>query len=152
MSSTIYCSAEESEDLIMSQKASATMCCFTDESKDLIMSQRMNATICRFADESVNLIISQKMSAIMYHSADENDVNEAINCSVVKQNNSNTAINAIFEVIKTHKFFNLKFFNNTLIFNDITILSLTDYTNYFFKNLIQLICKQQKMNNLIITV
>jgi hypothetical protein len=85
-------------------------------------------------------------------SADENDVNEAMSCSIVKQNDSNTAINTILEVIKFHKFFNLKFFNSISIFNDITTSSFTDYISYSFKNLTQLICKQQKMNNFIITV
>jgi hypothetical protein len=88
----------------------------------------------------------------MCHSADESNVNEAVSCSVVKQNDSDTAIDAILKVMRIHKFSNLKFFNSTSIFNNIMTLSLADYASYSFKNLTRLICKQQKMNNLVITV
>jgi hypothetical protein len=111
------------------------MCHSAEKSEDLIMNQRMNATMCHSADENEDLIISQRMNSTMCHSADESDVNEAMSCLIVKQNDSNTTINVILKVMKIHKFFNLKFFNSTSIFNNIMISSLADYASYFFKNL-----------------
>ncbi len=152
VSLTMCYSVKENECLIMNQRASSTMYYSVEENEDLIIHQRVNLTVYCSADESEDLIMSQKVSSTMHHSADENDVNKAMSCSVVKQNNSDTAINAILKVMRIHKFFNLKFLDSTVIFNNITTSNLTDYTSYSFKNLTWLICKQQKMNNLVITV
>ena len=135
MSLTMHHSVEENEDLIMNQRASSIMYYSVEENEDLIMNQRVNLTMYCSADESEDLIMSQKVSSTMHHSADENDVNKAMSCSVVKQNNSDTAINAILKVMRIHKFFNLKFLDSTVIFNNITTSNLTDYTSYSFKNL-----------------
>jgi hypothetical protein len=111
------------------------MCCSVEESEDLIMSQKMSVIMCCSVNENEDLIMSQRISMIMCCSADESDVNETVSCSVVKQNDSNTAIDAILKVIRIHKSSNLKFFNSTSIFNNIITSSLADYTSYFFKNL-----------------
>jgi len=135
VSLTMCYSVKENECLIMNQRASSTMYYSVKENEDLIMNQRVNLTVYCSADESEDLIMSQKVSSTMHHSADENDVNKAMSCSVVKQNNSDTAINAILKVMRIHKFFNLKFLDSTVIFNNITTSNLTDYTSYSFKNL-----------------
>ena len=41
---------------------------------------------------------------------------------------------------------------NSLIWNNVLTSSFVNFASYFFENLTQLICKQQKMNYLIITV
>jgi hypothetical protein len=133
---------------------SLTICHFAEESEDLIMNQRMSSIMCHSVEENEDLIMNQRVSSTMYCSAEENEdlimiqkMNTAVSCSVKEQNDSDEAINVIFEITRIHKFSDL-----ILIFNDIMTLNLADYASYFFKNLIQLICKQQKMNNLIITV
>jgi len=96
---------------------SSIMYCSAEKNEDLIISQRENSTMYHFTKESKDLIMKQKM-------------NTAVNCFIKEQNNLNEVINVIFKIMKIHKFS-----DSILIFNNIMISNLVDYTNYSFKNL-----------------
>ncbi len=126
-------SVEKSECLIMSQSRVLIMCCSAEKSECLIMSQSKDSTIHHFAEEKKALLTREKVNASEIH-------------FVAIQNDSDDADDAVLKSTKIHKCFNL------LIQNDVLISSFVNFANYSFKNLTQLICKQQKMNHLIITV
>ncbi len=75
---------------------------------------------------------------------------EKVNASeshfITIQNDLNETDDAVLKFMKIHKWFNLS------IWNDVLIWSFVDFASYSFKSLTQLICKQQKMNHLVITV
>ncbi len=118
------------------------------------MSQSENSTMCCFAEKSECLIISQNRDLTMHCSAEEikkalftrEKVNASKNHFVAIQNNSDEINDAVLKFMKIHKCF------NSSIYSDVLISSFVDFASYFFENLTQLICKQQKTNHLIITV
>jgi len=73
-------------------------------------------------------------------------VNASENHFVAIQNDSDETDDAVSKFMKIHKRF------NSSIQNDVLISSFIDFASYSFESLIQLICKQQKMNHLVITV
>jgi len=109
------------------------MCCSAEKSECLIMSQSRDSTMHHFAEEKKALLTREKVNASESH-------------FVAIQNDLDEAENAVSKSTKIHKCF------NSLIQNDVLISSFVNFANYSFKNLTQLICKQQKMNHLIITV
>jgi len=106
------------------------------------------------AEKSECLIMSQSENLTMHHSAEEMKkalfMREKVNASeshfIAIQNNSDETDDTVLKSTKIYKCF------NSLIQNDVLILSFVDLASYFFKNLTQLICKQQKMNYLVIIV
>ena len=153
-SSTMCHFADKNECLIMSQSRISTMHHSVEKSKCLIMSQNRISIICCSAEKSECLIMSQNRDSTMHCSAKEmkkalfirEKVNTSENYFVATQNDSNETDDAVLKFMKIHKCF------NSLIQNDVLISSFVNFANYFFKNLTQLICKQQKTNHLIITV
>jgi len=90
----------------------------------------------------------------MHHSAEEmkkalftrKKVNASESHFVAIQNNSDEADDAVLKFMKIHKCF------NSLIQNNVLILNFVNFASYSFESLTRLICKQQKMNHLVITV
>ncbi len=90
----------------------------------------------------------------MHHSAEEmkkalftrKKVNASESHFVAIQNDSDEADDAVLKFMKIHKCF------NSLIQNNVLILNFVNFASYFFESLTRLICKQQKMNHLVITV
>ena len=172
--STMRCSVKKNECLIMNQSRDSTMRCSVEKSKCLIMNQSRNSTMRRsvkkseclimsqsrvsimhhFVEKSECLIMSQNRNLTMHHSAEEmkkalfirEKVNASENHFVAIQNDSDEINDAVSKFIKIHKHF------NSLIQNNVLILSFVNFASYFFESLTQLICKQQKTNHLIITV
>ncbi len=152
--STMHRSVEKSECLIMNQSRDSTMHHSVEKNECLIMSQSRVSIMHHSAEKSECLIMNQNKDSTMHHSAEEmkkalfikEKVNASENYFVTIQNDSNETDDAILKFIKIHKFF------NSSIWNDVLISSFVNFASYFFKNLTQLICKQQKMNHLIITV
>jgi hypothetical protein len=110
------CSAKENECLIMNQSESLTMCQLADESECLIMSQSRVSTMCHSAEEKKALIMKKKVIALK-------------SCFVAIQNDSDETDDAVSKFMKIYKCF------NSLIQNDVLILSFVDFASYFFKNL-----------------
>ena len=109
--------------------------------------------ICHSAEKSKCLIMNQSRDSTMYHSAEEKKalitrkkVNALKNHFVAIQNDSDKINDAVLKFIKVHKHF------NSSILNDVLISSFVNFASYSFKNLTQLICKQQKTNHFIIIV
>ncbi len=106
------------------------------------------------AEKSKCLIMNQNRNSTMHHSAEEmkkalfmkEKVNASKSCFVAIQNDLNETDNAVLKSTKIHKRFNSSIWNNVLI------SSFVNFASYFFKSLTQLICKQQKINHLVITV
>jgi len=152
--STMHHSVKKNECLIMNQSKDSTMHYSVKKSKCLIMSQNRISIMCRSAEKSECLIMSQNRDSTMHCSAKEmkkalftrEKVNTSENHFVATQNDSNETDDAVLKFMKIYKCF------NSLIQNDVLISSFVNFANYFFKNLTQLICKQQKTNHLIITV
>jgi len=97
--------------------------------------------------------MNQSRDSTMYHSAEEKKalitrkkVNTLKNHFVAIQNDSDEINDAVLKFMKVHKHF------NSSILNDVLISSFVDFASYSFKNLTQLICKQQKTNHFIIIV
>jgi len=171
---TMYHFADESKCLIMSQSRVSTMCRSVKKSKCLIMSQNRESTMCHSVEKNECLIMSQSRVSIMHHSAEKSEflimnqnkdstmhrsveemkkalfmkekVNASKNCFIAIQNDSDETNDAILKSMKIHKCF------NSLIWNDVLTSSFINFASYFFESLTQLICKQQKMNHLIITI
>ncbi len=152
--STMHYFVEKNECLIMSQSKDSTMRWPVEKSECLIMSQSRVLIMHHSAKKSECLIMSQSKNSIMHCSAEEMKkalfIREKVNASesyfVAIQNDSDEINDAILKFMRIHKCF------NSLIWNDVLTSSFIDFASYFFKSLIQLICKQQKMNHLIITV
>ncbi len=124
---------EKNECLIMSQSRDSIMCCSAEKSECLITNQSKDSTMHHFAEKKKALITREKVNASENH-------------FVAIQNDLNETDDAVLKFMKIHKCF------NSLIQNDVLISSFVDFASYLFKNLTQLICKQQKMNHLVITV
>ena len=152
--STMHCSVEKSECLIMSQSRSLTIHHSVKKSECLIMSQSRVSIMHHSAEKSECLIMSQNRDSTMHHSAEEMKkalfMREKVNASeshfIAIQNDSDETNDAVLKSTKIHKHF------NSLIWNDVLISSFINFASYSFESLTQLICKQQKMNHLIITV
>ncbi len=132
--STMRRSVKKSKCLIMSQSRVLIMHCFAEKSECLIMSQNRDSTMRRFTEKMKKALFTREK------------VNASKNHFIVIQNNSDETDDTVLKSMKIHKRFNL------LIQNDVLILSFVDFASYSFESLTQLICKQQKMNHLIITV
>ena len=151
---TMHHSVKKNECLIMSQNRVSTMHHSVENSECLIMSQNRDSTMCHSVEKSKCLIMSQSRISIMHCSAEEMKkalfTREKVNASeshfITIQNDSNKTDDAVLKFMKIHKCF------NSSIWNDVLISSFVDFASYSFKSLTQLICKQQKMNHLVITV
>ncbi len=151
---TMHHSVEKNECLIMSQNKDSTMRCSVKKSKCLIMNQSRVSIMRRSAEKSECLIMSQNRDLTMRRSAEEmkkalftrEKVNASESCFVAIQNNSDETDDAVLKFMRIHKCF------NSSIWNDVLISSFVDFASYSFKSLTRLICKQQKMNHLVITV
>ena len=152
--STMHRSVEKSECLIMSQSRDSTMHHSVEKNECLIMSQSKVSIMHCSAEKSECLIMSQNRDLTMRHSAEEMKkalfMKEKVNASeshfVAIQNDSDEVNDTVLKSMKIHKCF------NSLIQNDVLILSFVDFASYFSESLTQSICKQQKTNHLVITV
>jgi len=115
-------SVEKSECLIMSQSRVSIICCSAEKNECLIINQSRDSTMHHSAEEKKALIMKKKVIALK-------------SCFVAIQNDSDETDDAVSKFMKIHKCF------NSLIQNDILILSFVDFASYFFKNLTQLIYK-----------
>ncbi len=125
-----------------------------EKSKCLIISQSKVSIMHHSAEKSKCLIMNQNRDSTMHHSAEEmkkalfmkKKVNASKSCFVAIQNDSDETDDAVLKFMKIYKCF------NSLIWNNVLISSFVNIASYSFKSLTQLICKQQKINYLIITV
>jgi len=106
----------------MSQSRVSIICCSAEKNECLIMNQSRDSTMHHSAEEKKALIMKKKVIALK-------------SCFVAIQNDSDETDDAVSKFMKIHKCF------NSLIQNDILILSFVDFASYFFKNLTQLIYK-----------
>ncbi len=151
---TMHCSVEKSKCLIMNQSRNSTMHHSVEKSKCLIMNQSRISIMHHSVEKSECLIKDQNKDSTMHHSAEEmkkalfmrEKVNASENHFVAIQNDSDEIDDAVSKFMKIHKCF------NSLIQNNVLILNFVNFASYSFKSLTRLICKQQKMNYLIITV
>ncbi len=151
---TMRRSVEKNECLIMSQSKDSTMRRSVEKSECLIMSQSRVSIMRRSAEKSECLIMSQNKDSTMRRFAEEmkkalfmkEKVNTSENHFVAIQNDLDETDDAVSKSTKIHKHF------NSLIWNDVLISSFVNFASYSFESLTWLICKQQKMNHLVITV
>jgi len=152
--STMHHSVKKNECLIMNQSKDSTMHHSVQKNECLIMSQSRVLIMHHSAEKSECLIMSQNKDSTMHHFAEEmkkalfirEKVNASESCFIAIQNDSDETDDAVLKSMKIHKHFNL------LIQNDVLILSFVNFASYSFKSLTWLICKQQKMNHLVIIV
>jgi len=150
----MHYSVEKNECLIMNQSRVSTMHHSVEKNECLIMNQNRVSTMHYSVKKNECLIMSQSKDSTMHHSVEKmkkalfikKKVNASENHFIAIQNDLNETDDAVLKFMKIHKCF------NSLIQNDVLILSFVNFASYFFKSLIQLICKQQKMNYLVITV
>ncbi len=151
---TMHHSVKKNECLIINQSRDSTMYHSVKKSECLIMNQSKVLIMHHSAEKSECLIMSQNRDSTMHHSAEEmkkalfmiKKVNSSESCFIAIQNNSNETDDAVLKFTRIHKCF------NSLIWNDVLTLNFINFANYSFESLTQLICKQQKMNHLVITV
>ncbi len=127
-------SVKKSECLIMNQSRISIMHCSAEKIECLIMSQNKDLTMCHSAEEMKKALFMRKK------------VNTSKSHFIAIQNDSDETDDAVLKSMKIHKRF------NSSIQNDVLISSFVDSASYSFKSLTRLICKQQKMNHLVITV
>ncbi len=152
--STMHHSVKKNEYLIISQSRDSTMHCSVEKNECLIMNQSRVSIMRCFAEKSECLIMSQNRYLTMHLSAEEMKkalfTREKVNTSeshfVAIQNDSDETDDTVLKSMKIHKCF------NSSIWNDVLISNFVNFASYSFKSLTQLICKQQKMNHLVIIV